>query len=328
MSAAHMKNEGTEVGWGGLESLGLTQKELVLAEALQMEYDALSRLKQDRSETETVHIPSYPSRPSRPSRPSPCVEVPQSTSVQHRSALGGGSLLSSLSGSSPPPNPDAPPSVPPRLPPPRGDHNNQSPFILVDSEPTNVKDSNVGDLLGSGSGFLPKCVTPLSDETPPAIPPRMPINQSSLLTQEVPVSHDVNVFKPEVDQPKMGSGELNYDSINDSLLRLNSLHQPRGSQSTGDRPGKPGPRSRTLPPQVPPRTHVAALQRSKLPPQAPADLVRGCCCLVGWCSGTCAGLMLAACVQTPFSSRSDFLRCVFYSTLTGVCGLQEERLWM
>lgn len=276
------------MGWGGLESLGLSQKELVLAEALQMEYDALSRLKQDKSETETVHIPSYSSNPSHPS---PCVECPQSTSVQHRSALRG-SLLSSLSGSSPSSNhlggSDTPPSIPPRVSPPRRDHNNQSPFILVDSEPTNVKDSNIGDLVGSGTGFLPKCLTPLPDEIPPAIPPRIPISQPSrsetpsLLTQELPVSHDVNLFKPDVDQPKMVSGELNYDSINASLLRLNSLHQPRGSQSKGDRSGKPVTRSKTLPPQIPPRTHVAVLKRSKLPQQVPTDLVRCCTFLVGF----------------------------------------------
>uniref|UniRef100_A0A674NMG1 Uncharacterized protein n=1 Tax=Takifugu rubripes TaxID=31033 RepID=A0A674NMG1_TAKRU len=260
-------NEGTEVGWGGLESLGLSQKELVLAEALQMEYDALSRLKQDKSETETVHIPSYSSHPSHPSY----------SSHPSHPTLRGGSLLSSLSGSSPSSNhlggSDTPPSIPPRVSPPRGDHNNQSPIILLDSEPTNVKESNIGDLVGSGSGFLPKCLTPLPDEIPPAIPPRIPISQSSrsenpsLLTQELPVSHDVNLFKPDADQPKMVSGELNYDSINDSLLRLNSLHQPRGSQSKGDHPGKPVTRSRTLPPQIPPRTRGAGLTRSKLPQQ-------------------------------------------------------------
>ncbi|CAF88510.1 unnamed protein product, partial [Tetraodon nigroviridis] len=38
--------------WPGLEALGLSQRELVLAEALQMEYDALSRLRRDKSETQ------------------------------------------------------------------------------------------------------------------------------------------------------------------------------------------------------------------------------------------------------------------------------------
>ncbi|NWZ02699.1 P3C2B kinase, partial [Loxia curvirostra] len=37
--------------WPALESVGLSRKELALAEALQMEYDALSRLRQDKEES-------------------------------------------------------------------------------------------------------------------------------------------------------------------------------------------------------------------------------------------------------------------------------------
>ncbi|KAF1454327.1 Phosphatidylinositol 4-phosphate 3-kinase C2 domain-containing subunit beta, partial [Pygoscelis papua] len=37
--------------WKSLESVGISRKELVLAEALQMEYDALSRLRQDKEES-------------------------------------------------------------------------------------------------------------------------------------------------------------------------------------------------------------------------------------------------------------------------------------
>ena len=48
MSAAQTQKESGEAGWSPLEALGLSQKELVLAEALQMEYDALSRLKHDK----------------------------------------------------------------------------------------------------------------------------------------------------------------------------------------------------------------------------------------------------------------------------------------
>lgn len=282
MSAAQMQNEGTEVAWGGLESLGLSQKELVLAEALQMEYDALSRLKQDQSETEAVHIPS------RPNNPSLCVECPQSTTYQHRSDLRGGSLLSGLSGSGPSPNQlggsESPPSIPPRVSPPRGDHNKQCPFILVGSEPNKVKDSNIGDIIGSEktlTRFVPKCLNPLSDEIPPAVPPRIPLNQSAwsenpfLLTQDLPVLHNVNLFLPHVDQPKKLSGEVNYDSINDSLLRLNSLHGSGGYQSKGDHSGKPVTRSKTLPPQIPPRTRAAVLKCNKIPQQVPTDVVRG-----------------------------------------------------
>ncbi|NXE92597.1 P3C2B kinase, partial [Menura novaehollandiae] len=37
--------------WQSLESVGISRKELALAEALQMEYDALSRLRQDKEES-------------------------------------------------------------------------------------------------------------------------------------------------------------------------------------------------------------------------------------------------------------------------------------
>ncbi|NXB75542.1 P3C2B kinase, partial [Donacobius atricapilla] len=37
--------------WPALESVGLSRAELALAEALQMEYDALSRLRQDKEES-------------------------------------------------------------------------------------------------------------------------------------------------------------------------------------------------------------------------------------------------------------------------------------
>ncbi|NWI42113.1 P3C2B kinase, partial [Chaetops frenatus] len=37
--------------WPALESVGLSRKELALAEALQMEYDALSRLRQDKEQS-------------------------------------------------------------------------------------------------------------------------------------------------------------------------------------------------------------------------------------------------------------------------------------
>ncbi|NXD04801.1 P3C2B kinase, partial [Certhia familiaris] len=36
--------------WPSLESVGLSRKELALAEALQMEYDALARLRQDKEQ--------------------------------------------------------------------------------------------------------------------------------------------------------------------------------------------------------------------------------------------------------------------------------------
>lgn len=248
MSAAQMQKEAPEVGWPGLEALGLSPRELVLAEALQMEYDALSRLRQDKSEAETVHSPSCSSHPSPAGEP--------------RSAPGG------PSGSGPSPGrlggPDSPPSIPPRVPPPRGDHTQQSLFILDASEDNKLKDP-----AGPGS----KCLNPLSDETPPALPPRVPISQSETPvppSQEPPAPHNVNLFLPEVEQPK----EATYDSINRALVRLNSSQGARGRPSRGEPSGKPVSRSKTLPPQLPPRTNVPALKRHNNPQRGPADLVR------------------------------------------------------
>lgn len=267
MSAAQMQKEAPEVGWPGLEALGLSQRELVLAEALQMEYDALSRLRQDKTETETVHSASCSSKSS------PAGECPQSNTLP---------ALRGQSGFSPSPSqlggPDPPPSIPPRVPPPRGDHSKPSLFILDAAEDNRLRGSSRRDIEGSGS----KCLNPLSDETPPALPPRIPIGRTLrsespiLLSRETPASHNVNLFLPDVDQPKAASGEANYDSINEALGRLSSSQGSGGHQAKGEHPGKPVAQSKTLPPQVPPRTHLPALKRHRNPQQVPADLVRAC----------------------------------------------------
>ncbi|NWX03888.1 P3C2B kinase, partial [Caloenas nicobarica] len=49
MSATHGDGE----HWKSLESVGISRRELALAEALQMEYDALSRLRQDKDKEES-----------------------------------------------------------------------------------------------------------------------------------------------------------------------------------------------------------------------------------------------------------------------------------
>nr|XP_023691821.1 phosphatidylinositol 4-phosphate 3-kinase C2 domain-containing subunit beta-like isoform X2 [Paramormyrops kingsleyae] len=81
MSAAQMQSDGDQ-HWGCLESLGLSPRELVMAEALQMEYDALSRLKQEGK------VPSTRSAPEPGSDPmlhlQPGVSSPLSTTLQPR----------------------------------------------------------------------------------------------------------------------------------------------------------------------------------------------------------------------------------------------------
>lgn len=289
MSAAQTQKESSEAGWGCLEALGLSQKELVLAEALQMEYDALSRLKQDKSGTGTSQTPAStaPSQ-TRSKTPNPTIERPRPTPSQLSPAPTGGSLLRGLSGSdsslNQPGGSQSPHSIPDRALPPQGGYIKESLYILDSPEVSKFSDCSgpsLGDSLGSGSGFLPKGFPSLPDDVPPAIPPRNPIPPSSgsenpfLPSRGSTMPRDVNLYTPEVDQPKVTSGELNYDNINDSLSRLNGSRQgPRGRRANGDQSGKPVARSKTLPPQVPPRTYVPVPKSNKNQRRVSADPVR------------------------------------------------------
>lgn len=128
MSAAQTQKEGGEAGWGCLEALGLSQKELVLAEALQMEYDALSRLKQDQSGTQTGTMTgqagSRTASQTRSKSPVPSIERPHLAPNQPHPAPTGGGLQRGLSGSdsslNQPGGSQSPCSPPARVPPPSG----------------------------------------------------------------------------------------------------------------------------------------------------------------------------------------------------------------
>lgn len=276
MSAAQTQKESSEAGWGCLEALGLSQKELVLAEALQMEYDALSRLKQDSSGTGTSQTPN------------PTTERPRPTPSQPSFTLTEGNLLRCLSGSDPtlnqPGESQSPPSIPARSLPAHGGYVRESLYILDGLDASKFRGgsgSSIGDSTGSRSGFLPKGFPPLPDDIPPAIPPRNPIpplSESEILPSRGPtMPRNVNLFMPDVDLPKVSSEELNYDSINDSLSRLNgSRQEPRGRRANGGPTGKPVARSKTLPPQVPPRTYVPVPKSNKNQRRVSADPVRTC----------------------------------------------------
>uniref|UniRef100_A0A8D3BN23 Phosphatidylinositol-4-phosphate 3-kinase n=1 Tax=Scophthalmus maximus TaxID=52904 RepID=A0A8D3BN23_SCOMX len=266
MSAAQTQKESGESGWSCLEALGISQKELVLAEALQMEYDALSRLKQDKSDSGTSQ--SRPGAPSqtRSKTPNPFIERPRPTPSQPIPAHTGGSLLRGLSGSDPslnqPGGSQSQHSIPARALPPQGGFVTESLYILDDPEVSKVRDY-------SGS-----------NDVPPAVPPRNPIPPSSgsenpfLPPRGSNVPRDVNLFTPDVDRPKVTSGELNYDNINHSLSKLNESRQgPRGRRANGDQSGKPVARSKTLPPQVPPRTYIPVPKSNKNQRRVSADPV-------------------------------------------------------
>nr|XP_057910598.1 phosphatidylinositol 4-phosphate 3-kinase C2 domain-containing subunit beta [Doryrhamphus excisus] len=270
MSAAQMEKENSEAGWACLEALGLSQKELVLAEALQMEYDALSRLKQDKSDPQSGPAESPASTGSetptasieRP-RPTPRQTVPTPPGLLRDSSLNqpGGSQSAQL--------------PPARALPLQGGYLTESLYILDSPELTKLKDystSSPADPVGSNSEVLPKGLPTFPDDKPPAIPPRNPIPSSSsgsenpfLTVHRSPISHNINLYTPDADQPKVTSGELNYDIINDSLVRLNS--------SRRDQSGKPVARSKTLPPQVPPRTYVPDAKSNRNQRRVSADPV-------------------------------------------------------
>lgn len=284
MSAAQTQKEGSEPGWSCLESLGLSQKELVLAEALQMEYDALSRLKQDKGGTGTSQTPG------RSKTPNPTIPRPRPTPSLPGPFLAGESLVRGLSGSDPslnqPGGSHSPPSIPARVPPPQGGYSKESPYILdnQDSKFRDCSGPSIGDPVGPGSGLLSKGFSPFPDDIPPAIPPRNPIPPSSgsenpfLSSRATTMPRDVNLFMPDVDPPKVTSGELNYDSINESLSQLNGGRQgQRGRRANGDQSGKPVARSKTLPPQVPPRTYVPVPKSNKNQRRVSADPVRTLC---------------------------------------------------
>nr|XP_061779736.1 phosphatidylinositol 4-phosphate 3-kinase C2 domain-containing subunit beta-like [Nerophis lumbriciformis]XP_061779737.1 phosphatidylinositol 4-phosphate 3-kinase C2 domain-containing subunit beta-like [Nerophis lumbriciformis] len=272
MSAAQTEKESSEAGWACLEALGLSQKELVLAEALQMEYDALSRLKQDKSDPQSGPAESRASSLSCSETPTTSIERPRPIPrqpVANTTCMLGDSSLNQPGGSQ---SAQLPPARAPR---PHGSYLTESLYILDSPELTKVRDysgSSPVDTVSSNSEVPLKSLPTFPDDNPPAVPPRNPITPSStgsenpfLAHRGSTVSHNVNLYTPDADQSKVTSGELNYDIINESLSRLNG--------SRRDQSGKPVARSKTLPPQVPPRTYVPVPKSNKSQRRVSADPV-------------------------------------------------------
>uniref|UniRef100_A0A8B9RMF0 Phosphatidylinositol-4-phosphate 3-kinase, catalytic subunit type 2 beta n=1 Tax=Astyanax mexicanus TaxID=7994 RepID=A0A8B9RMF0_ASTMX len=250
MSAAQTHSD-SEQRWGCLESLGLSPRELVLAEALQMEYDALSRLKQDKGPAETGTPESSKSSTTRTERPLP----------RPLPSPPGGNLHHGLSGSDPMLN-----LIQPGVSNPSRSFYSKEPLYILDSQ---GKDDYEGT-----SRMLSKGLPP-PDEPPPAVPPRNPIPQpDSFMARRGSAPRDVNLFTPDVDQPKLPSGDtMNYDNLNDSLMRLNGdwPSSPRARRAYSEQSGKPVARSKTLPPQVPPRTYIPGQMSTRSNRRVSAD---------------------------------------------------------
>lgn len=276
--------------WKSLESMGISRKELALAEALQMEYDALSRLRQDKEDSQAKQNTDQPLI----SWEEPVLDYNKSVV---RNDCHNIKVMRGLSGSDPTlsyntlsdqevsrafgTNNTTSSSL---LPEPENRHWLKGP---LSSDYLYIFDSSEGNCLteplnrtchpDSGGSSSPKKLSP------PPLPPRIAIwnapevNQASL---KGPQPNDINMFSSaheRADGKLLGRriseedpySTVDYDGINDAITRLNLkstydtdfLREATWSWKEGrsiyekESSGKPVARSKTMPPQVPPRTY-------------------------------------------------------------------------
>ncbi|XP_067387970.1 phosphatidylinositol 4-phosphate 3-kinase C2 domain-containing subunit beta [Emydura macquarii macquarii] len=287
--------------WKSLESVGISQKELALAEALQMEYDALSRLRQDKEESQAKQNTDRPliswDDPaldySKPAVKNNCPGIKIMRGLSGSDPTLNYNSLSVQGSSSTPGTNNSTSSVPPSEP---------------ESQPW-LKGPLASDYLyifdGSEEDFLSEPLNGTSCQdgspkklSPPPLPPRISIwsssevNHSSL--KDPPLSHkgpqpkDINMFSSAhelADGKLLGRriseedpyGAMDYDGINDAITRLNLkstydtelLRESTWGWKEGrsifekETTGKPVARSKTMPPQVPPRTYASKFGNRK-----------------------------------------------------------------
>ncbi|ETE71818.1 Phosphatidylinositol-4-phosphate 3-kinase C2 domain-containing subunit beta, partial [Ophiophagus hannah] len=278
--------------WQSLESVGISRKELALAEALQMEYDALSRLRQDKEENQAKQNTDQPLI----SWDDPILDynIPAVRNDCHNIKV-----MRGLSGSDSTLNYNAlsDQEVSRAL----GTNNTTSSRLVPEAEsqpwlknPLSsdylyIFESTERDFLNdplnstpcqhSNGGRSPKKLSP------PPLPPRITIwntseaNQPSLKGSQ---PNNINMFSSSherADGKLLGRriseedqySTVDYDGINDAITRLNLkstydtdlLREATWSWKEGrsifekESSGKPVARSKTMPPQVPPRTYVS-----------------------------------------------------------------------
>ncbi|XP_044301548.1 phosphatidylinositol 4-phosphate 3-kinase C2 domain-containing subunit beta isoform X2 [Varanus komodoensis] len=278
--------------WKSLESVGISRKELALAEALQMEYDALSRLRQDKEESQAKQNADQPLiswddpilNYSKPAVKHDChnIKVMRGLSgsdpTLNYNALSGQEVTRAFgtnhtTSSSQLPEPDSQPWLKEPL---------SSDYLYI-------FDSTEGDFLAeplnstshqnSSGSSSPKKLSP------PPLPPRVAIWNASEVNQasfKGSQPNDINMFSSSharTDGKLLDRriseedpySTVDYDGINDAITRLNLkstyeadlLREATWSWKEGrsifekESSGKPVARSKTMPPQVPPRTYVA-----------------------------------------------------------------------
>lgn len=266
--------------WPALESVGLSHKELALAEALQMEYDALSRLRQDKDKEESrARKEQLRERPliswDDPSDRNGC------PGIKATRGLSGSDPTLSLNVPAVPECPQVPPGPSPARPEPqpwqKGPLSGDYLLIFEGSQRDFLGEPLNGSQPHSG-GSSPKKLSP------PPLPPRHPLWGCPEGGQRSPLSpkgqgqpRDINMFSVAQDKllGRRISQEDPYGVDAITCLNLKSTYECEGLRE-GSRGwkegrsilekescGKPVARSKTMPPQVPPRTYGARVGSRK-----------------------------------------------------------------
>uniref|UniRef100_A0A8C0GS11 Phosphatidylinositol-4-phosphate 3-kinase catalytic subunit type 2 beta n=1 Tax=Chelonoidis abingdonii TaxID=106734 RepID=A0A8C0GS11_CHEAB len=287
--------------WKSLESVGISPKELALAEALQMEYDALSRLRQDKEESQAKQNNDR----SLISWDDPALDYNKSAVRNDCHSI---KLMRGLSGSDPTLNYNSLSVQESSRAPGSNNSTSSVPPPELENQPW-LKGPLASDYLyifdGSGEDFLSEPLNGTSGQdgspkkfSPPLLPPRLSIwnssevNHSSLksssLSYKGPQPRDINMFSSahELSDGKLLArriseedpyGAMDYDGINDAITRLNLkstydtdlLREATWGWKEGrsifekETTGKPVARSKTMPPQVPPRTYISKFGNRK-----------------------------------------------------------------
>ncbi|XP_029429703.1 phosphatidylinositol 4-phosphate 3-kinase C2 domain-containing subunit beta isoform X2 [Rhinatrema bivittatum] len=306
--------QGNGEQWRSLESLGLSSHELVLAEALQMEYDALSRLRQDKQAHQGVNLVkqnrdrsliswddpvksdcnnmkilrglsgsdptlnynsfsseegSRTSRVNNATSPGALEAWPSSTDYlcifddsdgKFFSGMNGRPLLEMPSQVGVSPKKVSPPALPPRT-------------SIWNSERSHPqKDFSAFD---KGSPPSPRGSPTSSRGSPPSLKTLQP-NVINVLSKEHDHCNGKLLDRRISEEDFM---PMDYDGINDAIAKLNLkstydtvlLKEATREWKEGrsvfhmETPGKPVARSKTLPPQVPPRTYRSSNQKNIVP---------------------------------------------------------------